>query len=84
LQVVIASQYAGQHPGLAQYLETVANANDQPTLGGKPLYGGHYRGEPGNGPGAQVIPIGEPARQHNTLVLSQVILFMPNVVGLLP
>jgi hypothetical protein len=81
--VVVAPQRPGQKAGLAQYLEAVADADDQTAVSGETLYCGHNRREPGYGPGPQIVAVGKSPRQYHALVLAEVFLLVPNVVSLL-
>ncbi len=61
----VAQQGAGQHAGFAQDLETVADAHHRDAaLGGDPDRLDHGR-ERRHGPAAQIVAIGEAARQHD-------------------
>ena len=63
LEVVVSREYAGKQAGLAENLEAVADANDQPAAGGEAGYGRHNRGEAGYRPCPQIVSVGKPAGQ---------------------
>jgi len=57
LERAVADESAGQQVRLAKHLETVADADDQPTVVGELLHGLHHRAEACDGPAAQVISV---------------------------
>ena len=61
LEVVVAHEDAGKETGFAEHLEAVADAQHETAVGGEAGYGGHDWGEAGDGPGAEVVAVGEAA-----------------------
>ncbi len=84
LQAVVAHEGAGQEAGLAQDLEAVAATEHQPAGLGVARHRLHHRREAGDGAAAQIVAVGEAARQHDAVVLREVPLAMPDIVDLLP
>ncbi len=64
-QIGVAHQDAGQEAGFAQDLEAVADAEHESALSGVRPHRVHDLGPPGDRAAAQVIAIGEAARQHD-------------------
>ena len=61
-------QGARQQAGLGQHLESVADPDHRPPVGGEAAHRLHHRREPGDGAGSQVIAVGEPARQDERVI----------------
>ncbi len=61
----IAGERTGQQPGLAQHLETVADAEHRQPVVGRLHDLRDHRGEARDGAGAQVIAVGKAAGQHD-------------------
>ena len=74
----VAAQSAGQQVGFAENLETVANADDGFAQGGEFGDRIHDGRETGDGAGAQVVAVGEAARQNERIERRKVRLFMPD------
>ena len=82
LAVVVADQRAGQQVRLAQDLEAVADAEDgHPSLGGRDDLG-HDGGEAGDRAAAQVVAVGEAAREHDRVDALEVVVAVPQGNGL--
>src|SRR5262249_971828 len=78
---VVAPHGPGEHPRLEEDLEAVAESNHVPAALGEPLDLLHDGGEPGDGAGAQVVAVGEPARQNDHVGPAQVAILVPDVPG---
>ena len=66
-QVGVAHQHAGQQAGLAQDLEAVADAEHEAAARRMRAHRVHDRRPPGDRAAAQVVAIGEAARQHDEI-----------------
>src|SRR5690606_22954652 len=64
-QAAVAHQGARQHPGFAQDLEAVADADHGDAVVGGLLDRLHDRGLSRHRAAAQIVAVGEPARQHD-------------------
>src|SRR5882762_9601286 len=71
LKRTIPDQSARKQAGLAEDLKTVADAQDQPAIGGKGLHGLHDGAETGNRPGAQIVAVAKSARNDDRLTVAQ-------------
>ena len=81
LAVVVADQRAGQQVGLAEDLEAVADPEHRHAAPGGLDHLGHHRREPADRPAAQVVAVGEAARQHDRVDLAQVVVAVPERDG---
>ena len=70
-QVSVADQRAGQEVRLAQHLEPVADPQREPPAAREVDHLAHDRAEAGDRPGPQVVPVGEPAREHDDIGASR-------------
>src|SRR5690606_7374648 len=77
VQVVVAEHAAGQQVGLGEDLEAVADAEDGQARLRLLDDGVHDRRETGDGPGPQVVAVGEPAAQHHGVDLLEVLVLVP-------
>lgn len=68
LKVIVTHQDTGQESSLTEDLEAIADAENEPSLSSKALYGRHYGGKASYSPRSKVISIGEAAREDNTIV----------------
>jgi hypothetical protein len=78
LEGAVADQRAGEQAGFTQDLKPVAYAKHKPTIGREGLNRFHYRTEPGDGAGPQIIAITEAARDDYGIGSSQGVVFVPN------
>ena len=67
----IADQRAGQQAGFDQDLESVADAEHQPAIGGEFLDRLHHGREFGDGAAAQVIAVGEAAGKDDGIDIAE-------------
>jgi hypothetical protein len=74
----IAHHGAGKQAGFEKNLKAVADAENHAAGLGEFFHGLHHRGKPRNGPGAEVIPVGKPARQDNRIAIGKVLRLVPN------
>src|SRR5205823_4901731 len=65
LELAVTDQRAREKAGLTQDLETVADPRDGPATAGELHDGLHHRSPPGDGAGAQIVAVGEPAREDH-------------------
>jgi hypothetical protein len=82
LEARVLLQRPRQHPGLAQHLEPVADADHRPArsrVGPDRLHDGR---EAGDGPGSQVVTVGEPARQDDGVDPADAGIAVPQEAGL--
>jgi hypothetical protein len=84
LQAGVAQQRAGEQVGLGQYLKPVADAHDRPTALGEAHDLGHDRAEPRHRTAADVVTVGEAARQHERVETGELRVAVPHVAGLEP
>ena len=63
----VAHQHARQEPGFAQNLEAVADAEHQPAARGVVVDRLHDRGARGDRAAAQIVAVGESARQDDEI-----------------
>ena len=75
--VVVADESAGQQVRLAQDLEAVADAQHRHAALGRRDDLGHDGGEAGDGSGAQVVAVGEAARQDDGVDALEVVVAVP-------
>ena len=74
----VAGERAGQQVGLAENLEPVADAEYRQARPGRGQQRGHHRGEPRDRAAAQVVAVGETARQDHGVHAQQVALTVPD------
>src|SRR5690606_19456175 len=67
LLVVVANESAGQQPGLAQHLESVADAENGQAVLGSVDHGLHDRRESRDGTAPEVIAVREPAGNDDSV-----------------
>ena len=82
-QAFVAQHRAGQQAGLEQNLEAVADAEHRPAPLGKRPHRAHHGREPGHRAGAQVVAVGETARQDHDVGAFQVGVLVPQILGIL-
>ena len=73
----VPDERAGQQPRLAQDLEPVADAEHRTAALGEGAHLVHDGGEPRDRARAQVVAVGEPARQDDRVDAAQVVLGVP-------
>jgi hypothetical protein len=71
LLVLVAQQYTWQQASLAEDLKTVTHAYYTATFIGKLDHALHHRAEPGNSAAAQVIAVGKPAGENDTVLCAE-------------
>ena len=81
LQVAVAHQRAGQHPGLGQHLEAVADAEDPAAVRGELLDSLHDGTEPRDRAAAQVIAVTESPGHHHGIRSAQGVFLVPDITG---
>jgi hypothetical protein len=74
----VGAQHARKEAGLAKDLEAVADPEDEPALGCEGAHRPHRRGEPGDRPAAEVVPVGETSREDDCVDLGQLPLRVPD------
>ena len=77
-QSFIAHHRAGQQPGFAENLETVADAENQAAGTRESIHRFHYRRKARNGAGAQIIAVGEPAGQDDDVAAGEIFGLVPD------
>ena len=77
-QRLIPKHGAGEQPRFEQDLEAVADAEDHATLRRECLDRPHHRRKSGDGAGAKIIAIGEPAGQDDRIEAGQRSFLMPD------
>ena len=82
-QVSVPSQRAREEAGFAKDLEAIADTDYGATGAGKIHNGIHHRGEFRDGPGPQVVAVGESAGHDDGVVSGQVAVLMPDITGVL-
>nr|BFE66751.1 hypothetical protein GCM10020092_000520 [Actinoplanes digitatis] len=82
VQVLVAGERARQQVGLAEDLETVADAEHRQAAAGGVGDGLHDRREPGDGAAAQRVAVGETAGQDHGIDAVQVRVAVPEAHGL--
>ena len=82
LEPAVAQQRAGQQVRLGQDLEPVADAEDRAARLGEAHDLGHDRAEARDGAAADVVAVGEAARQHDRVEAGEVGVAVPDVLGL--
>src|SRR5207302_1910959 len=75
----VAQQRTRQEPGFLQYLEPVADAQDETAVLGKARHRLHHRREARYRPAAQVVAVGEAAGKDHQVQVAQVALAMADV-----
>ncbi len=70
-QAAVAHERAGQKAGFHQNLETVAYAEHQPACGRELFDRAHHRRKLGDGAAAQIVAIGETARQNDGIDIAE-------------
>lgn len=78
--MMIGYEAAWEKAGFTQYLKTITNANDQAAVTGKMLNGVHNGREAGNGTGAKIVAVGEPAGDDDTIITREICLTVPYMV----
>src|SRR4029077_4451754 len=73
----IPHQRPWQQAGLAQYLEAIANAEDQSAASREGPHRFHYRGEFGDGSRTQIVAISESAGHDDGIAVLQIVGFVP-------
>ncbi len=81
MEVAVADEGAGEEAGFAEDLESVADAEDQFARFGGGDDGWHDRGEAGDGAAAEVVPVGESAREDDGVEAVGAGFFVPEVFG---
>ena len=77
LEADVADERAGQQVGFGQDLKAVADAHDEAAVGGEVGDRGHDRAEARDRPAAQVVAVGEAARDDDGVDAAQVGVFVP-------
>ena len=80
--VVIGPQDTRQQAGLAQHLEAVADAEHRAAGRGERLDLAHHRREAGDRAGAQIVAVGEPARDDHARAALEIGVGVPERDGL--
>ena len=80
LQMRVPGQHSWQQPGLAQYLEAVADSDHQTAARRELLDRFHHRREPRNRPRAQIVAVREPSRQDDAVVGREIGILVPYIV----
>src|SRR5450759_115045 len=83
LQADVAHDGPGEEPRLHQDLEPVADADDHATALGELLHRAHHGREARHSTGPQVIPVREPAGQHQAVVSRDIRAAVPHVIDVL-
>ena len=81
MKAAVADEDAGEKSRFTKNLEAVADAEDGLALLGGLLDRLHDGREPGDGPAAEIIAIGEPPGQNNEIIAGQRGVLVPDVVG---
>src|SRR5690349_15660204 len=81
-QTVIRKQRARKEPGLTENLEAVADPEHPPAVRRELRDRLHGRGEPRDRPGAQIVAIGEPTGDDDSVEPAEVHLIVPDETGL--
>ena len=84
MQRAIAQQRAGQQPGLAKNLESVADADNRDAGLGHVGHRRHDRRMPGHCAAAQIVAVGEPAGNHHRTEAVEGGFPVPDVFRLIP
>src|SRR6266851_3073288 len=74
----IAHHGAGKQASFEKNLKTVADAENHAAGLGEFFHGLHYRREPRNRSGTQIVPISEAARQDNGVAIGKVLRLVPD------
>ena len=82
VQAVVAHERPREQVGLAEHLEAVADAQDWQAFARRRDQDFHHLGEARDRPAAQVVAVGEPARQHDGVDPVQVRVAVPEGDGL--
>ena len=80
-ELPVAQQRAGKQAALDQNLESVADAQNQAALLREFLHRGHDRREFGDGAAAQVVAVGESARQNHRIGVAERSGIVPDEFG---
>ena len=80
-QIPVAQQCAGKKAAFHQNLESVADSQNQPAVLGEFLHGGHHGRKLRDGAAAQVIAVGESARQNHRIGVAQRSGIVPDKFG---
>src|SRR6478672_1666117 len=80
----VSQHRAGKQAGFEQNLKSITDAHDQSTVLGELFHGIHHRRKAGDGPGPQIISIGEASGDDYCVAPRDTRLFVPNHVDLLP
>jgi len=81
LEVAVGHETAGQQPGFAQDLKSVADTDDESTPPGETFDLYHDRRETGNGTGAKVVTVGKTTRKDDTVVAGKIGIAVPDVAS---
>src|SRR5438105_6767175 len=82
LQARVLLQGTGEQAGLSEDLETVADAQHRPACLCELADGTHQRAEPGDGARAQIVAVGEAAREDDGVDVAQGVVAVPQQLGL--
>ena len=80
-QAPVLLQGPGEEAGLGQDLEAVADARPPGRPSAAKRHRLHDRGEAGQGPGPQVVAVGETAGEHHGVEAGQVVAAVPDQLG---
>src|SRR6266478_8233022 len=81
LERIVAPHRPREHSRLEQDLEAVADPDHMAAALGELAHLVHDRREARDGAGAQVVAVGEPAREHHHVGAAQVAVLVPDVAG---
>lgn len=81
LQICVAEQGARKNAALDQNLKSVAYTEYRSACGGEVPHRGHYGRELRYSPAAEIVPVGEAARQNHTVHIAQLRAVMPDELG---
>src|ERR1043166_362148 len=82
LEAGVAKEGSRQQPGFAGDLETVADGDDRSAAFSVRHAFGHDRTEAGDGAGAQVVAVAEPARKNDDIRAGEIVILVPEILGL--
>ena len=77
LELLVPEHGPGEEPELEEDLEAVADAQNVPAAAGEGLDLLHQGREPGDGPGAQVVPVGKASGQDDASTPREVMVLVP-------
>ena len=83
LKIGVAHQSARQQTGLTKDLKAVANAQHKPAALGEFDHTAQDRREACHGATAQIVAVGKPARQNNTIEVARQLILVPEQLDLL-